>query len=301
MTKLDIHGINAALPTPMQADGTVDEAQLRRLVTYLLDSGIHGIVPVGGTGEYTALSPAERLRVVEVTVEAVAGRVPVMAGILSPGFGEAVAAGKDFTKAGADALMVVTPFYVTPTQAGIRDYFKAYRDNVDLPVLAYDIPYRTRIAAEPETLVAMHEDGSIVGMKESSLDIAHFNRVAAAMSPDFSLLSGEEPLFPVHMALGAKGGVLAVASMLPKVWIEIYTLAASGKIKEAIQLQRNLLPLFAALFAESNPGPLKKAMQLAGFPVGAARRPFVAPSETTLAALNAALDELRQSNLLAAA
>lgn len=140
MTKKTYAGILPAFPTPTQADGSVDRTALTRLVNALIDSGAHGLVPIGGTGEFTALSAQGRIDAVEATVHAAHGRVPVVAGVLSPGFADAVEAGAAFRAAGADALLLIAPFYVTPTQAGIRDYFKAYRDKVDIDILLYDIP-----------------------------------------------------------------------------------------------------------------------------------------------------------------
>lgn len=285
----------------MTQDGAVDTPQLIRLVEHLVTSGVHALVPAGGSGEFSAMSTSERTHVVEVTVEVAAGRVPVIAGVLSPGFGEAVQAGRDFLAAGANALMVLAPFYVTPSQTGIREYYKAFRDAVDLPVLAYDIPYRTGISVAAETIVSIYEDGSIIGMKESSLDIAHFNRLAAMLPKEFDLLSGEEALFPVHMALGAKGAVLATSALLPKYWVELYKLAAAGKVAECIAGQRRLLPFFNAVFAEANPGPLKAAMALAGMSTGPVRLPLREPVEATLVALKLAINELRDAGLLEAA
>ncbi len=188
MANPKLEGILPAFPTPTRDDGTVDEAALRRLLQYLLDGGAAGLVPVGGTGEFTALSPEARTQVVAVTAEAADGRVPVVAGVVSPGWAEAVQAGRDFKAAGADAILLITPFYVTPTQAGIRDYFRAYREAVDLPLVFYDIPGRTRIVTEAETLAGLAADRTIVGMKICNTDMHHTNLLASMVDDSFAML-----------------------------------------------------------------------------------------------------------------
>jgi 4-hydroxy-tetrahydrodipicolinate synthase len=298
MAEPKIEGILPAFPTPTTAAGDVDEAGLRKLLAFLIANGVAGLVPMGGTGEYTALSPAARTRVVAITAEVAAGRVPVVAGILSPGFAEALQAGRDFARAGADALMLIAPFYVTPTQSSIRDYFKAYRDRVEIPVLFYDIPSRTRIVTEPDTIAAMAEDGSIIGMKACNGDIHHFNRTAALVPPSFAILSGEDTMLPAHVAMGARGGVLASAALLPRYWTTVLELGRSGRIAECVAAQRKLLPLLDAVFAEMNPGPLKAALGMIGLPAGQALPPLRPPSEATVEKLRHALDGLRAQGIL---
>ena len=298
MTKKALCGVFPAFPTPTDKEGRVDAEALIRLVRYLLDGDIGGLVPVGGTGEFTALSPAQRRKAVEVTVAAVRGRVPVVPGILCPGFAEAVETGRAFAAAGADALMLVTPFYVTPTQGGIRDYFKAYRDKSDLPVLLYDIPSRTRVAVEAETIAQMADDGSIIGMKACNTDVAHFNRVIHLAGDKIAVMSGEDLYFPTHIALGGCGGVLASATIIPRHWVEIFELLRSGHLPEALARHRRLLPLFDALFAEVNPGPLKEAMRLIGLDIGRVLLPLKPPMPATMAKLEKAVAELRAAKLL---
>jgi 4-hydroxy-tetrahydrodipicolinate synthase len=285
-------GVLPAFPTPTRSDGSVDRPALQKLATFLLDNGAEGLVPIGGTGEFTALSARARLEAVEATVEVAKGRVPVVAGVLSPGFADAVEAGESYRKAGVDALLLITPFYVTPTQSGIRDYFKAYRDKVDIDILLYDIPSRTRIVVEPRTIAEMEQDRSVVGMKACNPDINHFNHTAAYVTEDFALLAGEDTHFPIQMALGAKGGILATAALLPGKWVEIYELCKSGRYREAIAAQRALLPMIDAIFAEANPGPLKAAMNLAGHAVGEVLSPLQSPKAATLETLTQVLKEL---------
>ena len=286
MSKLILEGIFPAFPTPTTTAGAVDLPALRNLLAYLLDNGVSGLVPIGGTGEFTALSPAARLIVVKETVAIAGGRVPVMPGVLCPGFAEAAEAGASYRDAGADALMLITPFYAVPTQTGIREYFASYRARVDLPLLLYEIPTRTRVVVEPGTVRAIVDDGSIIGMKACNPDINHFNHVAALVADRIALLSGEDTHFPAHMALGAKGGVLATAALAPRYWMEVYALAKAGQVAAAVDAQRRMLPLIDAIFAEPNPGPLKAALKLMGLQVGDVLSPLQPPDAASLARLS---------------
>jgi 4-hydroxy-tetrahydrodipicolinate synthase len=231
---------------------------------YLLDQGIDGVVPLGGTGEYGALSRAERVRMAEVTVREADRRVPVIAGVLDPGYHDAIEAGRDFAAAGADGLLVLTPYYTNPTQGGIRDYFLRYADESPVPILIYEIPYRTRIAIAPEVLHELSRHERIIGMKACNTDMWHFLRTMAGVDDSFAVLSGEDTLFPMHLAAGARGGIVVTATLLPAAWQAIYRLASAGKTNDAIALHRSLIPLMNLAFAETNPGPMKSVMDLIG-------------------------------------
>lgn len=277
MQSNDLSGIYPALPTPLNADGKPDFDSLREMVEYNLSNGAAGLVPMGGTGEYTALSPADRALVVRHTVEATAGRVPVVPGVLSPGFAEAVEAGESFRQAGADGVMVITPFYVSPTQEGLVQYFRNYRRSVKLPVVYYDVPSRTGVVSQPETIRTLVDEDAIVGMKVCNTDAHYFNCLADRLEGKVSLLSGDDMLFPVHMMFGATGGVLASAPMLPRHWKKILDAFAAGRYQEGIALHRKLLPLFQVLFAETNPGPLKLIMDRLGHRTGHVAAPLMQP------------------------
>jgi len=273
-----LRGIFPAIPTPVRDDDTVDVDATRALLRYLLPQGISGIVPIGGTGEYGALPRAERVRVTALCVEQCAGRIPVIAGVLDPGFHDALAAGKALAEAGADALMVLTPYYTTPTQRGIRDYFMRYADAAPVPILIYEIPYRTRIAIAPEVLHELSHHDNIIGMKACNTDMYHFLKVVAGVDETFTVLSGEDTLFPVQMAAGAKGGIVVTATMLPRTWRAIYDLASAGRTDEAIALHRQLIPLLDLAFAETNPGPLKSVLDMVGAAAPRVLDPLVAPA-----------------------
>ncbi|AMJ61399.1 4-hydroxy-tetrahydrodipicolinate synthase [Bosea sp. PAMC 26642] len=287
LTPDQLSGLYTAIVTPLTQDGAVDITGLQALVRFQLAAGAAGIVPIGGTGEYPAFSRSERRSIVSACVEAAAGK-PVIPGVLSTGFEDALEAGLDFAEAGAAAVMTVTPYYAPGTQEGMRAYFRRYRDALDLPVMLYQIPRRTTVAAFADTVQAMAEDGSIIGMKYSSYDMPDFIRTVKYAGDKIAILSGEEPLFATHIALGAKGGVLASATIYPKIWLEIFELARQGKLREALKLQDRIDPVIDSIYVETNPGPLKAYMELVGRPVGGVRLPLLGPSPGTLEKLKAA-------------
>ncbi|WP_175703170.1 4-hydroxy-tetrahydrodipicolinate synthase [Burkholderia ambifaria] len=259
-----LRGVFPAIPTPVNADDSINVDAARALMRYLLEHGVDGVVPLGGTGEYGALPRVERIRMAEIAVKEAAGRIPVIPGVLDPGFHDALQAGKEFAAAGADGLLVLTPYYTNPTQAGIRDYFMRYADESPLPILIYEIPYRTRIAIAPEVLHELSGHERIIGMKACNTDMWHFLRTVAGVDASFSVLSGEDTLFPLHIAAGARGGIVVTASLLPSAWRKIYHLASEGKTQEALALHRSLIPFMNMAFAETNPGPMKSVMDLIG-------------------------------------
>lgn len=296
ITADSIRGLYTAIVTPLKDDKSVDFDALKKLVRFQLDSGAAGIVPIGGTGEYPAFSRTERRAIVEACVE-VAGGKPIIPGVVSPGYQDAVEAGKDFAAAGASAVMTVTPYYATGTQEAIRSYFKAYRQDVDLPVLLYQIPYRTNVSVAADTIAGMADDGSIIGMKYSSYDVPEFIRTVQAAGDKIAILSGEEPLFATHVTLGARGGVLASATIYPKVWVDVFEMAAKGKLNEALALQAPVNEVVKTIFLETNPGPLKTYMALAGMPVGSVRLPLQDPSAATLAKLQDVAQQAKRAKL----
>ncbi len=278
LTSEGLHGIFPAIPTPVTADDRIDEAAAQAQMALILRGGASGVVPLGGTGEYGALRQEERVRMVRVCAEAADGKIPVVAGVLDPGYYDVLAAGQAFADAGADALMVLTPYYTSPTQQGIRDYFVRLAEEVPLPVMIYEIPYRTRIAIAPEILHELSRHPNIIGMKACNTDMHHFLKVQAGIDASFTVFSGEDTLFPVQMAAGAKGGIVVTASALPRTWRRLYEACAAGRTQEALQLHRALLPMLDLAFAETNPGPLKSVLDLVGIDAPRVLQPLVPPA-----------------------
>jgi len=276
-----LKGMFPALPTPFRADASVDEAKIEQLTEHLIASGAAGLVPIGGTGEYTAMSSEQRTHAVAATVRAAHGRVPVIAGVLSPGYAEALEAGQTYMSAGADALLLITPFYARPTADTLRAYFKQYAKESKAPLLLYDIGARTGVNVAPETVSAMADDHSIIGMKVCNTDLVYFERLANLMEHRIGLLSGDDYLYPIHAMLGAHGGILASSILLPTYWEAISNQARNGDYIGAQRARSMILPLLDALFSQTNPGPLKAALRLNGMEFGDVALPL-APADNTL-------------------
>lgn len=276
-----LRGVFPALTTSFNADGLYDPAGMASHVERMYQAGMTGVVPLGGTGEYTALSPAERLQVVETCVAASNSKGPVIAGVLSPGYAEAVETGKAFARAGADALMLVTPFYVLSGQEGILEYYRKFHGEVGLPVVLYEIPGRTNVSYEPETVKQLAEDGIAIGIKYSNLDVVKFTRVMIAAGDLMTVMGGDDSLLAAHMALGASGAILATANLCPEAWVKCFQLAQSGDFAAATTLQKKLYPMIDAVFSEPNPTALKHAMKMIGRNAGPVRLPLVEVSQST--------------------
>lgn len=294
-----LSGILPAMVTPTDRNCKVDKSTTRRLVRHLIDAGVGGLVPLGGTGEYPALSPMDRVTMVETVVDQAAGKVPVIAGILSTGFKEAVSSGMDFKKAGADAVMLVTPYYIKPGQEGIREYYAEFISRVKLPVVIYDIPYRTGVYLEPGTInkIVDQSEKMVIGLKACNTDLAHFTRLMALVENKISVLSGEEYLFMSEVILGAKGGILASANAFPRPWVKMFEMISAGDIDGARRIHFGLVPLMDAIFSEVNPGPLKEAMPMVGFDVGHPLRPLSKPNKENLIRLKEAVRGLLKKPL----
>ncbi|PLP56678.1 4-hydroxy-tetrahydrodipicolinate synthase [Mesorhizobium loti] len=289
LTHRDIGGIITATVTPFTADGQLDAAELRSHVEFLIKRGTSGLAPLGGTGEYPALSFREREQVVGLTVEAASGRVPVIAGVLATGYEDALQSGLAAKSAGASALMVVTPYYTLAEDAGIRRYFDRYRRAVDLPIVLYEIPRRTNMELQAETIANMVTDGSVIGMKYSGYDFNKFTRIVQRAGDAMAVLSGEEPLFPAQVALGAKGGVLAISNIDPAPWQRILSLVQAGQMREALGIHAQFGPLIDAVYSEMNPVGLKAALQLRGTGNGSVRLPLEEAKHVTHSRLAQAL------------
>jgi 4-hydroxy-tetrahydrodipicolinate synthase len=298
MSELQLRGLIPAFPTPLTVAGEVDERGLERIVDHQIVQGASGLVPLGGTGEASALTMTQRVRVLEVTVSAAAGRVPVVAGVLDAGFGGAVDSAKAYERAGADALMVISPYYTRADQTGVLRYFRALREQVAVPFVYYDNPYRSHIVTAPDTIARMAEERLIVGMKASNTDLYHLDRLSKIVPDDFAILSGQDTLFVQQVMLGARGGVLTSASLIPGYWNEVQSLAEQGRVAEALAAQGRLNPLMDALFAEEFPAAVRAAFEMIGLPIGRSLPPVGALSESTITKLSAAVDDLLSDGIL---
>lgn len=290
----ELRGIYPALVTPLEPDArTVDTPALHRLVDHVLEAGCAGVVVLGGTGEYTALAASQREKAIAATVEHVAGRAPVIVGIVAPGLGDAVQTAQFAESHGANYVMCITPYYATGSQQGVAEWYRQFAAETALPIVLYNIPSRTGINLEPTTVADLVEQvDRIVGIKECNTSLLHFSRLVDLVGNKISILSGEDHYALPHLLTGAQGAVLASANLVPGAWVELFQTATSGDLRRAQEIYLRIEPLLNAVFSELNPGPLKTAMRHVGVPVGPVAPPLtpVKPAtETTIIQSLAAL------------
>jgi 4-hydroxy-tetrahydrodipicolinate synthase len=285
------HGSIVALVTPFR-NGVVDEDAFQRLVEKHLAEGTHGFVPVGTTGESPTLSHAEHERVVELCVEAVAGRRPVIAGTGSNATEEAISLTRHAKKAGADAALVVTPYYNRPTQEGLYAHYKAIQDAVDLPIIIYNIPGRSAVEMTVETMARLARLPNIIGVKDSTADIMRPLLTHAACGAEFCQLSGEDGNAVAFLAHGGHGCISVTANVAPKLCAEMQDAWRAGRSEEALAIHRRLLPLHKALFCETSPAPAKYALSRLGYCSPELRLPMVEMGERSRQQVDAALSQV---------
>ena len=282
-------GSIVALITPMREDGAVDERAYAGLIDWQIREGTHGIVPGGTTGESPTLSHAEHRRAVEVAVEVARGRVPVIAGAGSNSTAEAIELTRHAKQAGADAALVVTPYYNKPTQDGLFRHYTAIADAVDLPVIIYNIPPRSVVDMSVETMARLSRHPNIVGVKDATASLTRPLHTRAACGPDFVQLSGEDHTALPYLAAGGHGCISVTANVAPALCDAMQTAWQQGRIGDAMAIQERLLPLHDALFVESNPGPVKYAASLLGHGSAHCRLPLAPLAETTRERVRAAM------------
>ncbi len=269
-------GALTAMITPFDKDDKVDEEGLRENVRFQIKNGIHGLVPVGTTGECATLSYEEHNRVTEVVVDAAGGKVPVLAGTGSNSTWEAVMLTKHAKEVGADGALVVVPYYNKPTQAGLYQHFKRIAEEVDLPQVIYNIPSRTGVNMLPETMAKLAKLKNIVGVKEASGDLKQIARIIElARGEDFIVSSGDDSLTLEIMKLGGVGVISVASNIVPDKVAKLVDACRSGNLKAAKKINDELAPLVKALFIETNPGPVKMAMNWMGMAAGGLRLPMV--------------------------
>jgi 4-hydroxy-tetrahydrodipicolinate synthase len=278
-----------ALITPM-SNGSIDEERLRKLVEWQIAEGSHGIVPVGTTGESPTLTPEEHKSVVRIAVETARGRVPVIAGTGSNSTAEAIRYTEDAEDAGADAALVVVPYYNKPTQEGLYAHFRAVAEATKLPIFIYNVPGRTVTNITVETLARLAKDcGNIVGTKDASADLTRPSRQRQLSGPDFIQLSGEDGTALAFNAHGGVGCISVTANVAPRLCSEFQEATLAGDFKTALSIQDRLMPLHTALFIETSPAPVKYAASLLGLCDPHVRLPLVPVSDGTKQQVRAAM------------
>jgi len=281
-------GSITALVTPMQ-NGGLDKDALRALVDWQIEEGIHGLVPVGTTGESPTLSHDEHKRVVEICIEVAAGRVPVIAGAGSNNTVEAIELSRHAEKAGADGVLIVTPYYNKPNQEGLYQHFKAINDAIGIPIIIYNIPPRSVIDMSVDTMARLFQLKNIAGVKDATGKIDRISLQRNAMGPEFIQLSGDDGTALAVMAHGGHGCISVTANVAPKMVSEFLEACLAGDYAKALTYQDRLMPLHKALFLEPNPAGAKYALSVLGKINDDLRLPLVKVSETTRAAIRLAM------------
>ena len=277
-----------ALITPFTQDG-VDARAFQEFVGWQIAEGSRGVVPCGTTGESPTLSHAEHERVVSLCVEVAAGRVPVIAGAGSNSTEEAISLTRHAKAAGADAALIVTPYYNKPTQAGLYAHYRAIHDAVDLPIIIYNIPGRCIVDMTVETMAKLAELPNIVGVKDATNDLGRPLRTRLAIGPDFCQLSGEDLTVAAFLAQGGHGCISVTANVAPRLCADLHAAWQSGDRARFEQCRDLLAPLHTALFLESSPAPIKYACSLLNKCQPIVRQPLVGIGEATRAAVRDAM------------
>ena len=290
-------GSLVALITPFKAEnpGELDEAALRALVDYHVRNGTDGLVPCGTTGESVTLEEAEHERVVRIVVEQAAGRVPVIAGAGTNSTAKSIKLAKLAKSAGADATLVVTPYYNKPTQQGLYLHYEAIAKATDLPIVVYNVPTRTSVNLLPDTLARLAKLDTVVAVKEASGSLDQVTQIVELCGPDFTVLSGDDSLTLPMMAVGGVGVISVIANITPSATAEMVRAFRAGDTARARELHHALFPLTKALFSETNPIPVKTAAGFLGLCSPTLRLPMCPMGDATRAKLEA---ELRACELV---
>jgi len=268
-------GALTAMVTPFDKGGKVDDDGLRENVRFQIKKGIHGLVPVGTTGECATLSYEEHNHVVDVVVDAAKGKVPVLAGTGSNSTWEAIMLTKHAREVGADGALLVVPYYNKPTQAGLYQHFKRIAEEIDIPQVIYNIPSRTGLNMLPETMAKLAKLKNIVGVKEASGNLKQIARIIELAGKELSVISGDDSLTLEIMKLGGVGIISVASNLVPDKVAKMVDSFRFGDVKTAKRINEELAPLFRALFIETNPGPVKMAMNWMGMAAGGLRLPLV--------------------------
>ncbi len=285
-------GCGTALVTPFRPDQSLDEVALRRLVARQVEAGIDFLVPCGTTGESPTLTHQEHLRIVEITVEEVNGRIPVLAGAGGYDTAHVIKLAADLKPIGVAGILSVTPYYNKPTQEGLYQHYRSIAESTTLPIVVYSVQGRTSVNVEPATLVRLAQIANIVGVKEASGNISQISSILARVPESFLVLSGDDAAAIPVIALGGRGVISVVANEIPAEFTELTHAALDGDYVRARKLQRKFQSLMELNFIETNPGPVKFAMARMGLLDPVWRLPMVEPQPAAQKTIENALESL---------
>ncbi len=285
-------GIFTAMVTHFQADGNLDVAGMRKSVAFQIEQGVHGVVPLGGTGEPLSLTVDEHKRVIDAVVEEADDRVQVVVGALLASQRDIVEAARHAKRAGASALMLIPPYFVMAKPHHIKRHFMDIAERVELPLVLYHGPQRSGVRLDLDALLALITDiPQFVAVKDTTGDAYFLSSLVRQAPAKFSVMQGwDELVFPT-LALGGRGAILSLGCLVPRLFVEILTAFREGRLDHARALQYRALPLCSVIYGEPNPVPLKKALEMVGRPAGPTRPPLYPPSEETVASLRKLMPE----------
>jgi len=292
------HGVMTALVTPFTADGAIDEDALREHIDRQIEAGVDAIAPAGTTGEAATLDMAEHKRVIRIAVEHAAGRVPVIAGTGSNSTDESIELTRAAMDFGADAALLISPYYVKPSQEGIYQHYRAVAEAVHLPQILYNVPGRTQSNMAPETVGRLSRIANIVGIKDATADMAQLTRTMLACEERIEFYSGDDATVLPLMALGGVGVISVVSNIAPLSMKRLVEAMRAGDLAAARAIHRQLLPLTDAMFVESNPVPVKGACAMLGWMDGTLRLPLVPMSDANRAIVRQAIQAFEAETLV---
>lgn len=288
---MDLKGCYVAIVTPFTSDGQINEKTFRSHIDFLIEKGVAGIVPCGTTGESATLTWNEHNRVVDITIEQAKGRVQVISGAGSNNTAESIAAAQHAKEKGTDAILSITPYYNKPTQEGLFQHYRAIASKVDIPIVIYNVPGRTGVNLLPETLERLCVFKNIIAIKEASGDIGQVSEIHRRCGERLTILSGDDALTLPILAVGGKGVVSVVANIIPDRMSAMIDAFFKGDSISALKIHEEMLPLCDAMFYETNPIPVKTAMNLIGMDVGSFRLPLVQMGERNKQQLTSVLSK----------
>ena len=272
--KLKLEGIWTPIPTPLTNQGRIDQDATRKLVDFHIESGIDGILPLGTSGEFALFTRDERSSLVWTVVDQANGRAPVVAGVSDPSIENVLQLSADAKNAGADAVIATPPYYFTTTDQGHYDYFKKISENIDLPLMIYNIPEWTHSFVTPETVQRLADEKLVVGMKYTEYNFLNLLRFLKASQSKISIFTGSDALAYSNLEFGGSGGILGSANLAPAIASKIFDYYKKGDLKTARESQEKLLPVINALSVGKYPAALKEAMELIGYSAGPLKEPL---------------------------
>ncbi|MDO5576390.1 MAG: 4-hydroxy-tetrahydrodipicolinate synthase [Fibrobacter sp.] len=276
---MDLRGCYVAIVTPFNNDGSINESALRDHIEFLISKGVSGVVPCGTTGESATLSWEEHNLVVDLVIDQAKGRIQVIAGAGSNNTAESIAAAQHAQQKGANAILCITPYYNKPTQEGLFQHYRAVASKVDIPIVVYNVPGRTGVNLTPETLERLCEFDNIIAVKEASGDVTQISEIHRRCGDRISILSGDDSLTLPILSVGGKGVISVVANLIPDRMCAMINSFFQNDFGTALKIHEEMLPLCKAMFIETNPIPVKTAVNLMGMHGGPFRLPLVEMSE----------------------